>query len=175
MKFASRLHPREQVTFRTALFSGIAPDGGLYHPVDHPDLSALIAAFDETVTFDDLAAAVTAALLAPEIDEVAAQRIAGRAFTFAPRLVRLDSSRLLLELFHGPTCAFKDFGARFLAAAMEELLEGERCQILVATSGDTGSAVAHAFHNRANIDVILLYPSGRVSALQEQQLTTLGG
>ena len=175
MKFASRLHPREQVTFRTALFSGIAPDGGLYHPVDHHDLSALIPAFAETVPFDDLAAAVTAALLAPEIDNVAASRIAGRAFTFAPRLVRLDSSRLLLELFHGPTCAFKDFGARFLAAAMEELLEGERCQILVATSGDTGSAVAHAFHNRANIDVILLYPSGRVSALQEQQLTTLGG
>ncbi|HNY92854.1 MAG TPA: threonine synthase [bacterium] len=175
MKFASRLHPHDQATFRQALFSGIAPDGGLYHPVDHPDLSALIAAFDESVTFNDVAALVSAALLAPEIDEAAARRIAGRAFSFAPRLVRIDGGRLLLELFHGPTCAFKDFGARFLAASMEELLEGERCQILVATSGDTGSAVANAFHNRANIDVILLYPSGRVSALQEQQLTTLGG
>jgi len=84
---------------------------------------------------------------------------------------------LLLELFHGPTCAFKDFGAQFLAAAMEEFLtrERRRIQILVATSGDTGSAVAHAFHGRANIDVVILYPSGRVSELQEKQLTTLGG
>ncbi len=175
MKFVSRLHPREPVNFRAALFSGLAPDGGLYFPADHPDLTDLIAAFDESVTFNDLAAAVSAALLAPEIDTAAAQRVAARAFSFAPRLVRLDDRMLLLELFHGPTCAFKDFGAHFLAAAMEELLAGERCQILVATSGDTGSAVAHAFHNRANIDVILLYPSGRVSALQEQQLTTLGG
>ena len=87
------------------------------------------------------------------------------------------STILLLELFHGPTCAFKDFGAQFLAAAMEALLPGEtrRIQILVATSGDTGSAVAHAFHGRANIDVVILYPSGRVSDLQEKQLTTLGG
>jgi threonine synthase len=83
----------------------------------------------------------------------------------------------LLELFHGPTCAFKDFGACFQAAAMEELLagEGRRAVILVATSGDTGSAVARAFHDRANIEVVILYPSGRVSPLQEKQLTTLGG
>ena len=175
MKFASRLHPHDPVSFREALFSGLAPDGGLYLPVDHPDLSTLIAGLDESVTFGDLAAAVSAALFAPEIDAAAAQRIARRAFFFAPRLVRLDGRMLLLELFHGPTCAFKDFGANFLAACIEELLAGERCQILVATSGDTGSAVAHAFYNRANIDVILLYPSGRVSALQEQQLTTLGG
>lgn len=84
MKFASRLHPHDQATFRQALFSGIAPGGGLYHPVDHPDLSALIAAFDESVTFNDVAAIVSAALLAPEIDEAAARRIAGRAFSFAP-------------------------------------------------------------------------------------------
>ncbi len=72
----------------------------------------------------------------------------------------------LLELYHGPTCAFKDFGACFQAAAMEELLgEGRRAVILVATSGDTGSAVARAFHRRANIEVAILYPSGRVSPL----------
>ena len=95
----------------------------------------------------------------------------------APALRRLDDGLFLLELFHGPTCAFKDFGAQFLASCMEELLRGERrrIQILVATSGDTGSAVAHAFHGRQGIDVVILYPSGRVSELQEKQLTTLGG
>jgi threonine synthase len=82
-----------------------------------------------------------------------------------------------LELFHGPTCAFKDFGASFLASVMEEFLldESHRAVILVATSGDTGSAVARAFHGKNSIDVVILYPSGRVSALQEQQLTTVGG
>ena len=81
---------------------------------------------------------------------------------FSPVLRPLDERILLLELFHGPTCAFKDFGAQFLAACMEDFLRGEkrRIQILVATSGDTGSAVAHAFHGRADIDVVILYPSG---------------
>ncbi|HNW59867.1 MAG TPA: threonine synthase [bacterium] len=175
MNFISRLQPQTPVSLRTALFSGLAPDGGLYLPAAHPDLAGLFAAFDDASGFGEIAAATTAALLAPEIDDAAAQRIAARAFAFAPSLRRLDDHRLLLELFHGPTCAFKDFGAQFLAAAMEELLGGERCQILVATSGDTGSAVAHAFHGRRGIDVVILYPSGRVSPLQEQQLTTLGG
>ncbi len=125
----------------------------------------------------DLAARVTAALLAPEVDAAEAEKICGRAFTFTPVLRRLDGRRRLLELFHGPTCAFKDFGAQFLAASMEAFVEAEgvRIQVLVATSGDTGSAVAHAFHGRTAIDVIILYPSGRVSELQEKQLTTLGG
>jgi len=111
------------------------------------------------------------------MDAERARKLARGALTFAPVLRRLDEHVLLLELFHGPTCAFKDFGARFLASAMEEFLgnDGSRVLILVATSGDTGSAVAHAFHGRSNIDVAILYPSGRVSELQEKQLTTLGG
>jgi threonine synthase len=177
MRFASRAHPGVEVGFREALFTGLAPDGGLYHPVGAPDLSALIAKLDDSVSFQDLAATTCGALLAPEVPAERAERIARRAFTFAPVLRRLDERRLLLELFHGPTCAFKDFGARFLASAMEDFVEEDnrRIQILVATSGDTGSAVAHAFHGRANIDVVILYPSGRVSELQEKQLTTLGG
>jgi threonine synthase len=175
--FASLAHPDRHVGFREALFAGLAPDGGLYHPVERPDLGRLFASFGDATGFADLAALLLVSLLAPEMDEARVRRIVSRAFGFAPVLRALSADVLLLELFHGPTCAFKDFGAQFLAACMEELLRGEkrRIQILVATSGDTGSAVAHAFHGRAGIDVIILYPSGRVSELQEKQLTTLGG
>jgi threonine synthase len=165
------------VGFGEALFAGLAPDGSLYRPVEQPDLARLFASFDATTGFVDIASRTGAALLAPEIDHAAARRIAERSFSFAPALRRLDGRRQLLELFHGPTCAFKDFGAQFLAASMEAFVAtgGGSIQVLVATSGDTGSAVAHAFHGRTSIDVVILYPSGRVSDLQEKQLTTLGG
>ena len=177
MRFASRLHPREVVSFRKALFTGLAGDGGLYHPVGAPDLAPLVPSLERLESFQEVATEACAVLLAPDLPSGQARSLARRSLTFPPILRRLDERILLLELFHGPTCAFKDFGAQFLAAAMEALLEGERrrIQILVATSGDTGSAVAHAFHGRVAIDVVILYPSGRVSALQEKQLTTLGG
>jgi threonine synthase len=165
------------VLFREALFRGLAPDGGLYQPARQPDLRPLLAGFSPRTSFLDLAEAVSGALLGEELGQEAVGRIVRRAFDFQPVLRDLSPGLRLLELFHGPTCAFKDFGACFQAAAMEELLagEGRRAVILVATSGDTGSAVARAFHKRANIEVVILYPSGRVSALQEKQLTTLGG
>jgi threonine synthase len=167
---------RASVSFRDAVFGGLAPDGGLYVPVEQPDLGSLFAGFTAETTFLRLAEAVARALLAEELGEAAVGRIVGRAFDFAPRLRPLEEGISLLELFHGPTCAFKDFGASFLASVMEELLQEEnrRAVILVATSGDTGSAVARAFFRRRNLDVVILYPSGRVSPLQEQQLTTLG-
>ncbi len=166
-----------EVSFREAIFAGLAPDGGLFHPVDWPDLSDLFLRFDPGVEFSDLAGRTLHRLLAPEISGEQAERIARRAFPFSPVLRPLDPQVLLLELFHGPTCAFKDFGASFLACAMDEFLrqEARRAVILVATSGDTGSAVARAFHGKQAIDVVILYPSGRVSPLQELQLTTLGG
>jgi threonine synthase len=177
MRFATRAHPDQSATLRDAVFSGLAPDGGLYHPVDAPALGPLIQSFGDSDAFPEISAAVAAQILPPDVNPSRARDLARRALDFPVVLRRLDERVLLLELFHGPTCAFKDFGARFLAAAMEEFLgeEKRRIQILVATSGDTGSAVAHAFHGRSNIDVAILYPGGRVSELQEKQLTTLGG
>jgi len=177
VKFASRARPGQVMSFRDTLFTGLAPDGGLYHPVDPPDLSGIVPMLEGLRSFQEVAAEASAVLLAPDIPADRARELAARALPFSPVLRRLDRQTLLLELFHGPTCAFKDFGAQFLAAAMESLLgpKERRIQILVATSGDTGSAVAHAFHGRTNIDVIILYPSKRVSDLQEKQLTTLGG
>ena len=165
------------VPFREALFRGLAPDGGLYHPVRQPDLRPVLKKLTPRTSFLKAAGAVCDALLAEELGSAAVGRIVRRAFDFEPVLSPLGPGLRLLELYHGPTCAFKDFGACFQAAAMEELLagEGRKAVILVATSGDTGSAVARAFHRRANIEVAILYPSGRVSPLQEKQLTTLGG
>jgi len=177
MRFASRASPQQAVSFREALFTGLAPDGGLYHPVERPEMGDLFASFGDSTPFAVLASRMFERLLGPELSAEDVQRIARRAFSFAPALTRLDTRIALLELFHGPSFAFKDFGAQFLAAAMEDFLGREtgRIQILVATSGDTGSAVAQAFFQKRSIDVVILYPSGRVSELQEKQLTTLGG
>jgi threonine synthase len=165
------------VTFRQAVFSGLPSDGGLYIPAEQPDLRDRIAGFCAQTSFIEITTAVVEKLIGDELSRETMRGVCERAFTFEPALRPLEEKLTLLELFHGPTCAFKDFGAAFLASVMEEFLlqESRRAVILVATSGDTGSAVARAFQGKANIEVVILYPSGRVSALQEQQLTTVGG
>ncbi|KGE73484.1 pyridoxal-phosphate dependent enzyme [Spirochaeta lutea] len=165
------------VGFRQAVFQGLAPDGGLYHPLEEPDLSGIIRGFSPSTSFTELAFRMTRALFSQELTEDQADQLCRRAFPFEPALSRLGPGHLLLELFHGPSCAFKDFGASYLANVMQTFLDGrsQRAIILTATSGDTGSAVAQAFHGKDAIDVVILYPSGRVSPSQEQQLTTLGG
>ncbi len=177
MKFASTRDINRIVTFKEAVFTGLAPDGGLYNPVSTPDLSAFFKSCSRETPFLDITIEMTARLFEEELDREAAERICRRAFTFSPALVDGKNGIRILELFHGPSCAFKDFGASFLASSMEEFLNKDvrHAVILTATSGDTGSAVARAFHGRKNIDVVILYPSGRVSPLQEKQLTTLGG
>jgi len=165
------------VTFSQAVLQGLAPDGGLYVPASWPALGA--ADFASDTELPAIAARLLALFIAA--DPLAAQLgdIAREALDFPAPLVPLDADGRLavLELFHGPTAAFKDFGARFLAACFARLRAGaERTlTILVATSGDTGGAVAAAFHGRPGIEVAVLFPKGLVSPTQEQQLTCWGG
>jgi threonine synthase len=164
-------------TFSQAVLQGLAPDGGLYVPLNWPQFTAADFASDETLP------AVASRLLAPFLqgDALCAQLagVAHEALDFPAPLVPLDADGRLavLELFHGPTAAFKDFGARFLAACFARLrAESSRTlSILVATSGDTGGAVAAAFHERPGVEVAVLFPKGLVSPTQQRQLTCWGG
>ena len=176
MQFISTRGSGRHYSFQEALLRGLAPDGGLFHPVQPADLSGLFRSLKESTGFAEMAAEVTHALFPDEFDRKTAEKLCTQAFPFSPELRPVDDSITILELFHGPSCAFKDFGASYLATCMEHFLAGSsrRAIILTATSGDTGSAVARAFHNKENIDVVILYPSGRVSPLQEKQLTTVG-
>jgi threonine synthase len=174
MLFASTRNPLHRVGFGAALTQGLAGDGGLYVPTDWPQLMP-----DSDP--DDLAA-LALELLRPFVagDALAVElaAISREAFNFPATLLSLgDGARLsVLELFHGPTAAFKDFGARFLAAALTRARHGaaRTLKILVATSGDTGGAVAAAFHRQPGIEVAVLFPKGLVSPTQERQLTCWG-
>lgn len=176
MKFKTVLGESPSVSFREALFRGLAPDGSLYIP-DH--LPRFDRPFLDTLQNTSLheAGRRVASLFIDEIPHNALDGIVRKAFNFPIPLVRLEEGIYLLELFHGPTLAFKDVGARFMAEALSYFLgqEEREVTILVATSGDTGSAVAHGFFNVPRIRVFILYPSGKISRLQEQQMTTLGG
>lgn len=159
------------VGFREALFRGLAPDGGLYQPVLIPGLPEQ---WQAAASFPDLAELVLTTWLGDAgLGHDRFVSLVHDAFSFPVPLTALSDDRWLLELHHGPTLAFKDFGARFMARIMDALLAdaGEKLTIVVATSGDTGSAVADGFAGLRNTDVVLLYPQGRVSPLQELQLT----
>ena len=177
MRFASTRDAAEAVSFSAAVQAGLAPDGGLYVPTSWPTMPA--AAPSQDLELAALAARVLAPFLAGDPLEGELPAIAREAFNFAAPLVTLDAAaRLyLLELFHGPTAAFKDFGARFLAASLARLPRsgGRPLNLLVATSGDTGGAVAAAFHERPGMQVTVLFPKGLVSPTQERQLTCWGG
>jgi threonine synthase len=176
MKYISTRGQSAAVSFGAALSQGLAPDGGLYVPETWPTLP--LSAFDGVSELPDVAAImlqpfVAGDALAPEIAAITRD-----AFNFPAPLapVTMDGQLSVLELFHGPTAAFKDFGARFLAATMQRLRAGATrpLNILVATSGDTGGAVAAAFHRRPGVTVSVLFPNGLVSPTQERQLTCWG-
>jgi len=175
MKFYSTNNRQLQCSFREAVLKGIADDGGLFLPNEIPALPKRFFHEIEKYSFQEIGFEV-AKLFIDDINETDLRRIIEKAVSFPAPLVKLSDTISVLELFHGPTLAFKDFGARFLAALLEFYLQNEKKEtlILVATSGDTGSAVANGFYEKEGINVALLYPSGKVSKTQEQQLTTLG-
>jgi threonine synthase len=166
---STRSQDRPAVSFREALLRGLAPDGGLYYPDSIPHLEP---SWESVSRFEELASQVLSLWLAEAIPKKELAVRIEDALDFRVPLIELPGDRYLLELFHGPTLSFKDFGARVMARLMSFFLEQQcsRRTILVATSGDTGSAVADGFAGQANIDVVLLYPRGMVSPVQERQL-----
>jgi threonine synthase len=177
LKFSSSRHSAPAVTLSEAIQQGLAPDGGLYLPTEMPSVDA--AVFAGTSSLPDIARAALRGFFDGDRLQPFLGDVLDAAFDFdAPTTpVAGAQDRLFaLELFHGPTAAFKDFGARFLAESLQRLESGATrpLTILVATSGDTGGAVAAAFHLRPWVRIVVLYPKGLVSPRQEQQLTCWG-
>jgi threonine synthase len=176
MKYRSTLHRSPEVSLHDAVLHGSAPDGGLYMPVEIPLLERTYLERLPSLTFHEIAQDVGELFCGDEVPAQVLMNIVTDAFNFPVPLITLDERLHILELFHGPTLAFKDFGARFMARLMGYFVaeSGKELTVIVATSGDTGSAVAQAFFGVSGIRVVILYPAGRVSDAQEKQLTTLG-
>lgn len=179
MQFATTRQPQSRVGFSQALAQGLAADGGLFVPAEWPAFGTPdLAVPANTGVLAPLAAAVLQPFVSGDPLQAALAQICEEAFNFPAPQFWLDGAERLgvLELFHGPTAAFKDFGARFLAAALARIpaRAGRPLHVLVATSGDTGGAVAAAFYGRPGVQVSVLYPKGLVSPTQEQQLTCWG-
>jgi threonine synthase len=169
MKFRSTRSTSPPLSLSEAIQRSIAPDGGLYVPVSFPTFK--VSDFDGLSSWPEIGTRMLVPyfegdVLAPQMADICSE-----AFNF-PIFLNYLSDTAVLELFHGPTAAFKDVGARFLAACASRL--GGRRTVIVATSGDTGGAVAAAFHEHSEIDVLVLFPKNKVSALQQQQLTCWG-
>jgi threonine synthase len=176
MRFITTRGMAPPVSFRTALFEGLAPDGGLYvpetiEPWPEGELSRL-----PRRTLTEIALRALRPFTRGELDATVFEAVVAAALDFEIPLVRVEPDIYAVELFHGPTLAFKDVGARVMARLMASLHEGDTpLTVLVATSGDTGSAVAHAFHGVPYTRVVVLYPDARISPTQEAQLTMFNG
>ncbi len=173
MKLVSTRNATLENTFLGAVQAGLAPDGGLYVPTTiprFPDVANLL-----TADFQDRSTEILHRFIGDEIPRAELEALVRRTFTFPAPVVPVADHLSALELWHGPTLAFKDFGARFLAQVMAYSATGTRRTVLTATSGDTGAAVAQAFWGLPGVQVVVMYPKGRVSPLQERQFATCGG
>jgi threonine synthase len=176
MKLYSTKNTNAQVSLKEAIFKGLPSDNGLFMPTEIPVLPKSFFENIEQYTFQEIAFEVSKALVGEDIPDKDLREIINDVITFDAPVVHIKDNLYVLELFHGPSFAFKDFGARFMARLVSYFLqkENKEINILVATSGDTGSAVAQGFLNMPGIKVTILYPSKKVSDIQEKQLTTLG-
>ena len=174
MKYYSTNNKNYRVSFQEAVIKGLSPDGGLFMPEFIPKLDSSFINLLSNLSLQKIGFEVAKNFVGKEIPANDLQSIIEDAINFDAPLIKLNDNISILELFHGPTLAFKDFGARFMARIMSYFLRNsdEIVNILVATSGDTGSAVASGFYGVEGINVFLLYPSGKVSEIQEKQLTT---
>ena len=161
-------------SLKDAAFAGLAPDGGLFIPEYVPQVDMAEVERLADISYADMATYLAQTLF-DDIPAEDMERLVKDAYDFPIRLNSFAEGLYNLELFHGPTYAFKDFGARFMGRMLGYLNDGEPITILAATSGDTGSAVAHGFYGVDNVRVVVLFPDGKVSPLQEAQMTTLGG
>jgi threonine synthase len=176
MKLYSTKNPTAFVSLKEAVFKGLPDDNGLFMPDFIPQLEADFIKNLKNHSFQSIAFTVARTLLRGVVPDEDLKTLVEKAIDFPAPVVKLDDSTHILELFHGPSLAFKDFGARFMAQLMSYFNQEDTRElvILVATSGDTGGAVAAGFYKTLGIKVVILYPSGKVSMLQEKQLTTLG-
>jgi threonine synthase len=170
-------NPEQTTNFENAVFQGLAEGNGLFMPSNFPRFPESFFSKLPRLSFPEMAFEIVNALIGDEIPKEVVREICEDAFNFPIPLVKLGDQIQTLELFHGPSLAFKDFGARFMSRVMAYFNQKQqkKLHILVATSGDTGGAVAMGFHNVSGIQVSILFPKNRVSKYQEVQLTSLGG
>jgi len=176
MKYYSLNRIAAKVSFQEAVIQGLAPDKGLYFPESISKLSQSFFDSIENLSNEEIAFEVIKQFVGNEIPEKELRRIISETLSFDFPLVKVEENVYSLELFHGPTMAFKDVGARFMSRCLAYFNKGKELKntVLVATSGDTGGAVASGFLSVKGVEVVILYPSGKVSDIQEKQLTTLG-
>ncbi|HMA62173.1 MAG TPA: threonine synthase [bacterium] len=175
MKFYSTQDKSLRATLKEAVITGMPADGGLYMPLSIPKLSEAFIQSLEGKGLQEIGFEI-ARLFIDNINENELHNIINSALNFDTPLININDHIHTLETFHGPTLAFKDIGARFMARLMSYLIRGEdrKLNIIVATSGDTGSAVANGFYKVPGIRVFVLYPCGKISKIQEKQIATLG-
>ena len=178
MNYYSLNHKAPNSSFKDAVIRGIAPDKGLYFPSEIKELDPAFFRHIEYFSNNEIAFQVIKQFVGDEIDEKSLKQIIKETLCFDFPLARISENTSALELFHGPTMAFKDVGARFMARCLGYFRQQDDSMkdvtVLVATSGDTGGAVANGFLGVEGVKVVILYPSGKVSDVQEKQLTTLG-
>ena len=177
MKYVSLNHNSSPTSFMKAVINGLAPDKGLYYPQENITLSKKFIQSIKTIDDIEICYEIINRYVGNEIPKSKLIDIIEKTISFKMPLKKIDNSIYSLELFHGPTLAFKDIGAKFMAQCLDYFknnYSSKKITVLVATSGDTGGAVAKGFMNTKDIEVCILYPKGKISSVQEQQITTNG-